>query len=388
MANVDNHMLDQEEDNMHARYSLGKTAMFVFGLLLILLLSACASYTPTSVPAPATATTLPPTIAPTSPPPTTAPTTAPAAQLEKVKFAGGAPLPGIVGYLPADVANALGLFKEEGLGVTLLSGLSRSEADNALTVGSVDFAVLGIDQPISWQGTSRPQRMVVEFTRLPDLTLVVRSDMKEKIKSVTDLKGQKIAYPDGLALLMPYITAKAGLEPGDAPVDDMGGVVAEVEALQKGTWVAAIELDPYTTQLTKPGTAYALVDLRTEAESTKWLGGEYPNFGLVTSADMIQNHPQTVQKMTNALVKALRYIATHSAADIAAILPNDVTGNDKALYIEALQQNLSSYSKDGIVSEAGVKNAIEVNKALGAIKPNAQINVSALYTNDFVNNVK
>lgn len=369
---------------MHARYSLGKTAMFVFGLVLILLLSACASSTPTIVPAPVIVTTAPPTIVPTNPPPTTAPAT----QLEKVTFAGGPPYPGMVGYLPTDVANALGLFKAEGLEVTLVSGLSRSEADNALTTGSVDFAVLGIDQPIAWQGSISEQRMVVEFTRFPDLTLVIRSDMKEKIKSVADLKGQKIAIPDGLALLVPYITAKAGIGQLGAPVDDMGGVVAEVEALQKGTWVAAIELDPYTTQLTKPGTAYVMVDLRTEADSTKWLGGEYPNFGLVTSADMIQNHPQTVQKMTNALVKALRYIATHSAADIAAILPTDVTGNDKALYIEALQYNMSSYSKDGIVSEAGVKNAIEVHKVLYANKPDAQIDVSALYTNDFVNNVK
>jgi NitT/TauT family transport system substrate-binding protein len=373
---------------MRERYSLGKTSMFVFGLLLILSLSACASSTPTVATAPATATTAPPTIGRTSPPPTTALTAAPAAQLDKVTFAGGAPLPGIVGYVPADVANALGLFKAEGLDVATLGGISRSDADDALFVGSVDFAVLGIDQPISWQGKSKEERMVVEFTRFPDLTLVIRSDMREKIKSVADLKGQVIGYPDGLALLMPYITAKAGLGPLDAPVDDMGGVVAEVQALQQGILVAAIELDPYTTQLTKPGTAYALVDLRTEADSTQWLGGEYPNFGLVTRADMIQNHPQTVQKMTNALVKALRYIATHSAADIAAILPNDVTGNDKASYIDALQNDLPSYSKDGIVGEAGVKNAIQVNKALGAIKPDAQINAGALYTNDFVNNVK
>jgi sulfonate transport system substrate-binding protein len=92
--------------------------------------------------------------------------------------------------------------------------------------------------------------------------------------------------------------------------------------------------------------------------------------------------------MTNALVKALRYIATHSAADIAAILPDDVTGKDRSTYIDALQHSLPSFSKDGIISEAGVSNAIVVNKAIGAIKSDAQINVSALYTNDFVLNVK
>ena len=53
-----------------------------------------------------------------------------------------------------------------------------------------------------------------------------------------------------------------------------------------------------------------------------------------------------------------------------------------------LQHMLPSFSKDGIVNETGVKNATAINQALGIIKPDQQINVSALYTNDFVNNVK
>lgn len=356
---------------MHLMVSNGR---FVSGLILVLLSSACASSTPAVATAPAPATAVPPTIAPTSPPPTPAP------QPVKVTFAGDAPFPGIVGYLPCDVAVALGLFKEEGLDVTMATW-SRLDGNDNLIGGSVDFAVLSIDQPIAAQGKRRVLSMVGEFTRFPDLTLVVRSDMKDKIKSVADLHGQVIASPDGLSELMAYITV-------DATLEDIGGLVPEVQALQQGSSVAAIELDPYTTQLIKSGTAYALVDLTTEAETTKWLGGEYPNFGLVTRVDMIQKHPETVQKMTNALVKALRYIATHSAAEIAAILPDDVTGKDKSLYIDGLQHSLPAFSKDGIVSEAGVKNAIRVNKALGTIKPDAQIDAGSLYTNDFVNNVK
>jgi NitT/TauT family transport system substrate-binding protein len=108
----------------------------------------------------------------------------------------------------------------------------------------------------------------------------------------------------------------------------------------------------------------------------------------VTRADVIQNRPATVQKMTNALVKAVRFITTHNAADIAAILPDDVTGPDRSLYIAGLQHTLPSFSPDGLINEAGVMNAIEANKGLGKIKPDAQIDAGTLYTNDFVNAVK
>jgi sulfonate transport system substrate-binding protein len=108
----------------------------------------------------------------------------------------------------------------------------------------------------------------------------------------------------------------------------------------------------------------------------------------MTMADTIKDRPQTVQKMTYAVVKALRYIASHSAAEIATILPEEVTGKDKGLFVEALQHSLPTFSKDGLVSEAGVKKTIEVNRALGAIKPDQQIDAGTLYTNDFVQDVK
>lgn len=369
---------------------------FVLLSLLAVVVVACASSTPAATTAPISA---PPTAGtePTSAPPTapTATAGAPAAQLEKVSLACGAPVPGVLVFLPCDVANALGLFKQEGLDMTMggmtavnmtMSGMTPVNADSALSGGPVDFAVIGIDEPITWQGKGNEARMVMELTRFYDIALLVRSDMKDKIKTVADLHGQTIPHPGALGV-MPYIIAKAGLEPQDVQfVSAGGGQIAS--AMQAGKSVAAIELEPFATRLIQSGTAYALVDLATEADSTKWLGGEYPNCGLVATTDTIQKRPQTVQKLTNALVKALRYMATHSAADIAAILPDSVTGKDRALYIAALQHILPSFSKDGVVNEAGVKNAIAINEALGVIKPDQQISVGALYDNEFVNNVK
>lgn len=323
-----------------------------------------------------------PTASPTSAPQATA---APVVQLEKVTLAYGAPVP-TVGLLPIDVAMAMDLFKQEGLDM-MMTRMPRLDANSRLLQGQFDFAGEGFN-PSDTQMSGKAAQAVTSLARLPGFTLVVRSDMKDTIKSPTDLKGQKINY-GGAPGVFPYVVAKAGLKSDDAQFVEDGRNIAQIAAdMQKGVGVAAVLSEPYTSLLLKSGKAYALVDLATEADSAKWLGGEYQSAALMTTTDTIKNHPQTTQKMTNALVKALRYIVAHGAADIAALLPEDVTGKDKAAYVDALQHSLPSFSKDGIVSEAGVKNAIEINKAMGAIKPDAQISASSLYTNDFVMNVR
>ncbi len=320
------------------------------------------------------------------PKPTAAQTVAPAAQLEKVTL-GEAPVP-VVNYLPFDVARGLDLFKQEGLDVTL-SNMGGAEMEDALAAGDVDF--VGLYPAIDAQAQGKDLRIVTSLMRIPGSTLVVRSDMKDRIKTVADLRGQTIKMSGSRGTweskLIEYLVAKAGLSPKDVEILEAGNMFALVSDLEKGNYVAAVTEEPYTTRLIQEGQVYQLVDLATEGDANKYLGGEYL-IGLMTSAKMIQKRPQTVQKMTNAIVKALRYIQTHSSAEIVAILPDDVTWQGKVQYAQAIEHYLPAFSKDGMVSEAGIKNWIAVDKAFGSIKPDQQIDVSRLYTNEFVNDVR
>lgn len=356
-------------------------------LMSVIALVAVACGSSPTVPSPAPATSIPATLASTSAPPTSAPMSTPAAQLDKVTITCKTKALTLL-FLPCDVAQALDLFKQEGLDMTSV-GIGPADAYNAQAKGELDFSSWGMALPIQSQGQSKTVQMVVEFERFPAVTLLIRSALKDKIKTVADLKGETIGSPGGPPTPLFYIAAKEGLKPKDITILGVELDASQMAGqIQKGVLDAALLPDPYATQLIQSGSAYALVDFTTEMDSTKWLGGECPVYGLVTTTEMIQKRPQTVQHVTNALVKALRFIATHSAADIAAILPDKVTGQDRALYIAALQHMLPSFSKDGLVSAGGVKNFVDIDKALGVIKPDQQINVDALYTNDFANNVK
>lgn len=352
--------------------TIQKSLFSLIPLVLSAVLPACAG-TPTTVPATG------------APLPTTAPIVSPAAQAEKVRIAYGAPVPAM-GLLPFDLATALKLFTQEGLDVTV-ARMPRLDANNGLVLGQYDLAVEGFN-PSDMQMQGKSTQAVTSFSRLPGFALLVKSDLKETTKSVADLKGQKINY-GGLPAMFPYIIAKAGLKPGDVQFVEDGRNVAQIEAdMEKGVGNAAILVDPYTTQLVQSGKGYVLVDLATEADSIKWLGGGFQSASLIATTDTTKNRPQTVQKMVNALVKSLRYLAAHSPTEIAEILPPEVIGKDKPLFIKALQRNMPIFSKEGLFQESDVKNAIDVYKAMGEIKSDQTINAGMLYTNEFVKNVR
>ncbi len=63
----------------------------------------------------------------------------------------------------------------------------------------------------------------------------------------------------------------------------------------------------------------------------------------------------------------------------------DVTAT---LFTAAVQHDLPVFPGDGIVNAADVRRTIDVNKAMGAIKPDQPIDIQSLYTNEFVDNVK
>ncbi len=136
-------------------------------------------------------------------------------------------------------------------------------------------------------------------------------------------------------------------------------------------------------------------DLRTEKDTVALLGGAYQFTGAVTTQEFITKSPDVVQRVVNALVKADRYIAANAAKDIAAKLPDAVTGADRDLYIKALEIAKGYLSSDGIVDQKGVDNVLKLNvedcKNNPTLCPNLkvtdQVDSKALFDNSFTQKV-
>src|SRR4029077_3247132 len=116
-----------------------------------------------------------------------------------------------------------------------------------------------------------------------------------------------------------------GVPTDSVSVTSIGSAATAIAAMEHGTVAAGMMADPAFTMLARrnAGTR-VLADLRT-ADGVKDAFGtsSYPGAGIYASADWIAAHPDTAARVARAVVKTLRWMQTHSAAEIAAKSPKE-----------------------------------------------------------------
>lgn len=130
-------------------------------------------------------------------------------------------------------------------------------------------------------------------------------------------------------------------------------------------------------------TAQVLVDLSKPDTTRAALGGDYPFISLFAKNDWVNAHKDVVQRLVNAYVKTLKYIASHTAAEITDQMPADYYSADKQAYITALDGQKSSFTTDGKMPSSGPDTVYQVEKNYVPSMKGASIDLSKTYTNEF-----
>jgi NitT/TauT family transport system substrate-binding protein len=290
-------------------------------------------------------------------------------------------------YLPAQLTESLGYFSDAGVNVKLLTQPSGASAENQLLAGQVQAVVGFYDHTQVMQAKGKCLESVVQFANVPGEAEMVAADQADTIKSAADFKGKKagVTSPGSSTdFLTQYFTAKAGVTTKDYSTITAGAGQTFISAMQKGGIDAGMTTDPTITTLLQKKAGSMLFDMRTEAGTRKALGGLYPASSLYLSCDYVRQNPQTVQKLANAFVKTLGYIHDHSAAEIAAKMPEDMKGGNDKLYVEAMKSSKGMFTTDGKMDAGGAKN---VNKVLSFANPDmkgATVDIAKTYTTEFV----
>ena len=318
----------------------------------------------------------------------TAPVTAAAADAPKITIMVGGITKMV--YLPAKLAEQLGYFKEEGLNIELQSQPAGVDAENELLAGAVQAVVGFYDHSIDLQSKGKEISAIVIFGQVPGEVELV-SSKAPSIKSMADVKGKTLGVT-GLGsstnFLTQYLAFKHGITSKEYSVLPVGADNTFIAAMKQGRIDAGMTTEPTVSQMLKTGEASVLVDMRTVDGTVKALGGLYPASSLYVQRNWLDSHKPEAAKLARAFVKTLRFIKTHSAAEIADKMPKDYYGNNKPLYVQALQNSLPMYSADGRMPVGGPETVLSV---LSGFNPNVKgkkIDLSRTFTNEFVNQVK
>ena len=291
-------------------------------------------------------------------------------------------------YLPAALADRLGYFREEGLEVELQSEPSGVSAADALLAGAAHGVVGAYDHTIDLQAKGKSVQSVVQFTIAPGEVELVASRLAGEIRSPADFRGRNLGVTglgSSTSFLTQYLASLHGLKPTDLKLVPIGSGQTFIEAMRQERIDAGMTTEPTASRLLASGLANVLVDLRTPEATQKALGGLYPFACLYMQTQWLHGHRGQAQKLANALVKALRFISTHSAADIAAQLPPEYLAGNKSLYVQSLAMSKSMFTPDGVMPPSGPASVLKVLSAVNRAVRGKTIDLSETYTSEFVN---
>jgi NitT/TauT family transport system substrate-binding protein len=294
---------------------------------------------------------------------------------------------GLLYYLPLTLAERLGHFKEQGLDMTIHDFAGGAKSLQSLIGGSVDVVAGAYEHTIRMQVKGQPIVAVVELGRFPGMVLGVKKAHQGKVKSFKDLKGMKIgvtAPGSSTNFVLNYLLGKDGLKPTDVSIIGVGGGAGAVAAMKRGDIDALVNLDPVISKLEQDGDIFVLADLRTEEGNKKWFGGNNPAAVIYLKSDFIQRNPNTVQRIVNAFQKTLKWLEKATPEQIAAAVPPEYHLGDGALYMKAVQASRPMYSRDGVVSEQGMKNAYNMLAQFDEELRNAKPDLSKTFDGRFI----
>jgi NitT/TauT family transport system substrate-binding protein len=291
-------------------------------------------------------------------------------------------------YLPAELTERLGYFKDEGLDVQLESQPSGANAETALVAGQVDAVVGFYDHTIDLQTKGKCIESVVQFANVPGEVEVVGKN--SGITGTGDLVGKKLGVTSpgsSTDFLTQYLLNEQGAGTDDYTTVTAGAGATFIAALQNGGIDAGMTTDPTAQQIAEQGLGDVLLDMRTEQGTRDALGGLYPASSIYMDCDYVAAHKETVQKLANAFVRTLGYISDHDGATIAQQMPADyASGSGGAqTYAAAIDASKGMFGTTGVMDADGAQNVLRV---LGEFNPNIKghtgdVDLSATYTTEF-----
>jgi NitT/TauT family transport system substrate-binding protein len=290
-------------------------------------------------------------------------------------------------YLPNMLTKQLGYFEQEGLAVTLIDEASGQSAEDEVLAGAVDAGSGSYNHTIELQAGGKQLACVVQLNVAPGEAEVVSAKEAAQIRSVKDLKGKNLGITEpgsGTQTLTTVLLHHAGISPGQVHFIPVGADDTFIAAMQQGRIDAGMTTEPTISRLVSSGIGKVLVDLRTPQTTRAALGGPYPFICVFMKYSYVNSHREVVQKLVNAYVKTLEWMHTHTAEQIANMMPVDYYAGNKSLYVTALKNELALFSPRGLMPAGGPQFVLQTEIETHQVLPGQQIDLNKTYTNMFV----
>ncbi len=291
-------------------------------------------------------------------------------------------------YLPNMLAQQLGYFKDQHLDVSLIDEGSGQASEDEVIAGNVDAGSGAYVHPMVLNALGKKIETICQFGIAPGEAEVIDARKAGSIQSPSDLQGKNLGVTElgsGTHTLTLAILGKANIDPTKEHFIPVGAGDTFIAAIDHQTIDGGMTTEPTISRLTSSGKGKVLVDLRTPDSTRAALGGDYPFIGIFAKNDWVNSNKGVAQRLVNAYVNTLKFIHSHSAAEIAAKMPADYYAGNKDLYVTALQNQISIFGTDCKMPAGGPETVMKIQQDYVPSFKGKTSNLSETYTNEFAN---
>ncbi|MBR7829807.1 ABC transporter substrate-binding protein [Actinospica sp. MGRD01-02] len=291
-------------------------------------------------------------------------------------------------YLSLVLAQQLGYFAKQGVTVKIVNTVNGNQNWQDMLSHHVDGVIGFYDHNIDLRAKGVSTESVIQLNQAPGMVELVRTDEASSITSPAQESGKKLGITglgSSTQFVADYLAVHNGVQVSELHPVNIGAGSTFVAAMQHDEVDVGVSTEPTVSSLLAKKAAKIIVDMRSVSGTEAALGGPYPGTALSFETSYVQSNKATVQKMVNALVEALNYIQTHSAAQIVAVVPSANFGSaGKTAYQQALANEIGMFSPTGLMPADGPQS---VDRVLSAFDPNVEghsVDLSLTYTDSFV----
>ena len=284
--------------------------------------------------------------------------TVPAQAAEKISIGIiGSPA---AGAWPWAIAQEEGFFKQAGIEPDFIYVPSAPGLMQQLVAGSLD--VVGLDGVVEAVHADAAGA-TVGLLRIINGTTPYEFDAKPSIKSVKDLKGQKICLggiKDITRVYVEQIMKANGLTDSDVSFIIVPNTGERLAALKSGTVAATMLLPPFSLIADKAG-FHNIASVRDYA-------GDIPFAGAFTTVAWANAHRQEAKTLIHVLDQSVAWFNEHRNGSIDILVKVSHAPRELATESYDLERKIEVMPKSDVVSRAGLAHLIAAMRSIGDLQ--------------------
>ncbi|KRU24774.1 NMT1-like family protein [Clostridium sporogenes] len=294
-------------------------------------------------------------------------------------------------YAPMYVAINEGIFKEEGIEIDLSTGQGADKTMQQVLSKSADIGLCGPEQIIYIYNQKREDYPIL-FAQLTqsDGSFLVGKNKEENFRWES-LKGKKIigGRPGGMPeMSLEYVLKNHGINPkSDVELITNIAFTATAGAFKSGDYDYVALFEPTASMLEKENAGHIVASIGESA-------GNIPYTCYFSTKSYMEKNPETIQKFTNAIYKAQKWIDKHTEEEIAKSIISFFPGAKEDILVNVIKnyKKINAFAGTPTLKEENLNKLMDIiqsyDKELIPERPEFNKIVNTKFSKDAEKNIK